>query len=1836
MTDVVYSNQSNYLKSPAQIHSAIYNDMKANPAKYYNAFGGSVTKYKSELSHYAYMSDIDNHALPPQYTQYANVFDDMRNNKTKYIDALGGVHAYNAEYKRMSELSNIEATTTKKVMTLQDKSVPGWADMVQNTPELANLYTYDPTNEEDVLLQSVGYAPSSFMTKEAALKKVREGNSYLDTMNKALTINTPQTSPLMSQLSKGANNKEAAFYLSKFYTYDLTDPEDVQNKALGLMPKSYKYATDATNKETDQARKAAGQLPQAAEDYIKASEQYNKIDYPDYVAQMQKYTDDKYIYDNVNGINKMSAVAPVEPTPPVTISSVKGYQDLINQGATDVEKPPFYFINGEKLTSADYTPSDSAVQRAQLLNSNIAKLGLARFSPLAYAYLNKIADTQVNVETLKSSGVYDKLTQAQQQADTAHETQREADRQALIDNYNKTTGQNLDWNTILNQVSQFNSSDIPDELKDASYQQMAKGVDLIKNANPELFIPTQAEVQANLNSGEGALSAGLFNSITLGIPEAIQTAAHGTEDMSVNPEDVKYAALQQGGLMRLSTYKNGQYIEPSTAAAMNAVRQNNPLAYTAGGVLGMSSMIGVGQAAAAGVEALGGSPILQSIAGGALPFMIQGGANSIAQGNDAQQVIVDTLTSGFTGGLGGALSPILESTFSNILKNAPKVIQTGVSKLMGAVGFAGSMTGTNVASQAMFKGKVDWQGELESLPMNLLFPLLSGWSGGDGESLPKVNEPVKTEQTFTNPENGKTVTVPEGKSLTEIDPATAKFYDELGNRITNFYATDNGIVTDKNPADMIGLPASTGRTVGVEKELTLYDQVVTNKELTDMTANDGYAAQLILRNVTPLTDGQIQVLRDVEAKAATTPHINDKFTPDTTVEKLQGRLDKHEERASVVKANLASLNKSIVDEINKTYAMSTDDGIVAYQKIKDSPLMHEAMDLTKRYDKLQKEVAESTDKLSGFKEQQKYNEAFKAPTSLVAEGMPSEAQTPTEAPGVSQNESTPVQEVFGQDTTTAEYIKQQNQLQEAARKQNGTNPLIKVKNEAASKLLDNLSPIERTMNKSIKSGVDIPISNNITPKLDRALRSETIAGQYIRDNGLAKVIQSVPDTKAFDQYLIAVHAADLEALDIKTGRNLKADQKLIAELKDTYEPYKEQIMKYNQELLDKAVEYGLVSKETADLLKEKYPNYVPANRIFNEDELSTVKGTGGGAASISSQTVVQKIKGSERQIESPLASIVKKTMDVVSQGERNIAASTLASYIDLPGNPFELREIKPSETVGTKSTISYLDDGKVRRFETTPEIATAAKALNKEQIGILGKIVRIPTRILRLGATGMNAGFALSNVAKDMVTAAINSEHPLRSSVFNVEALKKATAAALYHGGKSYAELVREGAGGTSFDIARGTPKQNVKTIRADKNIGTKILYNVTHPAELLRAFENTIGRSEEFTRALQYFGNKEAALKQGMSLQDATTYGAMAARTNSTDFLRHGDYGAVLNSAFPYLNAGIQGSRTLLRNIKTRPVQTVGKIALLAILPTLTMTAWNLADPKRKAAYDDIADYEKEGNMIIIPPDPVKDPTTGKWKAIKIPASQEIANLNNIARNTIEELNGDKNFDVTQLLGDLIGTTTSLNAQSPRQLANQVIPQALKPVVEGLTNQNLYTGNQIVPDSQMNLPASEQYGNYTSGTAKVLGGLTGLSPRGIDNFIRTSTGGAGQNAINFSDQVLAMLGVIKPSEVQGQTISQSVLGRFSGASAKPASDAIAVQFNKARDTLVKMPQYKLLSKDEQRKAINRLQADITAIQYYVTDKENPGNGYAPVKLSANQKKLMSDPNAIANYAKKP
>ncbi len=742
------------------------------------------------------------------------------------------------------------------------------------------------------------------------------------------------------------------------------------------------------------------------------------------------------------------------------------------------------------------------------------------------------------------------------------------------------------------------------------------------------------------------------------------------------------------------------------------------------------------------------------------------------------------------------------------------------------------------------------------------------------------------------------------------------------------------------------------------------------------------------------------------------------------------------------------------------------------------------------------------------------------------------------------------------------YVAEETARREAERKAANPGIIDKGKtflNTVKAKLVDFTAPIEDTLYNATKaSGITLKPEEDIHNQIDRVLRSPSLAGQFAKDNGIVDLIKNVDNVDNLDQYLTARQSIDIDTRGLETGRDLKKDEALVKAFRDKYEPQAQIVNGYSQKLLDYTADSGLISKDTADFLKRKYPNYVPFNRVFNEIEKATEFHGTKGVASLSGQNIVQQIKGSTRAVESPLESLLAKTHDAFKEGEKNLAGKMLAGYKDLPGNPFKLRELESGETA--KNTISFLDNGVKKTFETTPEIATAAKALNVQQLGVIGRILSAPVRVARLGITGINPAFIAANFSKDQVSGFINADKALATSVANPGNFVKSLMSAVRHD-ELYDELVRAGGAGTSFDISRNVPGQTIERIRSGKDAVSKIKYLVKNPSELLRAAEDIVARTEEATRLQHYRGTKNALLKEGMDEKNAIIGGARSAREDTVNFARRGEWGTVLNSMFLYLNANIQGTRTLVRSLKNSPLETSSKIALSVLFPQAVATAWNVSSPDRKAAYADIPEYEKRTNMIVIPPNPTKD-ANGKWNVIKIPLSSEINGLASLTRRPIEAMSGLDPIRFKDFAEATIGTVSPVGTDK-NSFFSTATPQIIKPSIESLTNHNIFTGFPVVPDSMKNLSPENQVRDNTSGSARKIGKLLKVSPIKVEDWIKETFGGAGAQAENAVDHILASTGAIPKDQVGGINILDAVTSRFSKASGGQTSQDVIDEVSK-------------------------------------------------------------------------
>jgi hypothetical protein len=234
------------------------------------------------------------------------------------------------------------------------------------------------------------------------------------------------------------------------------------------------------------------------------------------------------------------------------------------------------------------------------------------------------------------------------------------------------------------------------------------------------------------------------------------------------------------------------------------------------------------------------------------------------------------------------------------------------------------------------------------------------------------------------------------------------------------------------------------------------------------------------------------------------------------------------------------------------------------------------------------------------------------------------------------------------------YVREQVAAREAARKAGAPSGVLgkgrSLLADLKAKLVDSNAPIEDLLADTVKKEkIKLPPSRDITNSIDRVYRAPSIAGQFARDNGIESVIREVPDLDTLDQYLIAKQARTIEASGRATGRDLAADAKFVESQAAVYEPFAAQVSDYSRKLLDYVTESGLISKDLAAHLKETYPDYVPLQRVFSEIESTGAQGTGKSVASISGQTVVRKLKGSQREIESPIESMMSKTTDAFTQ-----------------------------------------------------------------------------------------------------------------------------------------------------------------------------------------------------------------------------------------------------------------------------------------------------------------------------------------------------------------------------------------------------------------------------------------------------------------------------------------------------------------------------------------------------------------------------------------------------------
>jgi hypothetical protein len=767
--------------------------------------------------------------------------------------------------------------------------------------------------------------------------------------------------------------------------------------------------------------------------------------------------------------------------------------------------------------------------------------------------------------------------------------------------------------------------------------------------------------------------------------------------------------------------------------------------------------------------------------------------------------------------------------------------------------------------------------------------------------------------------------------------------------------------------------------------------------------------------------------------------------------------------------------------------------------------------------------------------------------------------------------------------------------------------------ELKSRFVDAAAPIEDTDRSFAKEyGTSVAPSQDLTDAIDRVYASKNMAGQFIEDYGLAKAIRSLNSKKDLDdfgEFLLDQHSLDVGE---RSGRDLAKAQANVDANKERFSEANADVRRFSDALLEKAKEGGIISESLTNKLRELYPNYVPLDVVFDELEKNpNIFSSGRGIASIGQQSAFRKLTGSNRKRANPLGSFLKKAEDVFVQVERNKAGKILADRRFNPGWEGIIREVPDSEinkSGAPENSFSYLEDGNKRVFEAPSEVVAAAKALNVRQLDPVLKALSFTMRLAKLGLTGINLPFALANISRDQFSTFVQSENSRQA----LRAFPGALISAIGHG-DDYSQVVREGAMMTSFDVARDAPMQTVERIRAGRNIASKVAYTVTRPAELLRAAEDLVGRSEQLSRIQNFTSTLEANLAKGVAREDALILAARSARETTANYSRRGEWGGALNAGWLFLNAGIQASRATIRAASRNPSEFVAKVGVGLITPMAIATAWNLSDEQRRQAYEDIPEYEKQNNLILLPPIPSLD-QNGRWNSIKIPLPPGLGKLASAFRRPFEQVMDSKETTAGEIAMNLLGSVSPIEPTGQGLLSNAT-PQIARPLAEIALNKNYFTNQELVPRNLQKLDPKYQIKKDTSATAIRVGQLLNVPPIWVDHVVKGYLGGVGAQGINLIDNISPDLVVNGEVRVGGRSIPEDIGRRFLSAAGNETlnelyaarDDAERAQntYNSLIESGEESEADKFYAKNEARiSAANGLRASIRQIRALSQDKD--------------------------------
>lgn len=679
----------------------------------------------------------------------------------------------------------------------------------------------------------------------------------------------------------------------------------------------------------------------------------------------------------------------------------------------------------------------------------------------------------------------------------------------------------------------------------------------------------------------------------------------------------------------------------------------------------------------------------------------------------------------------------------------------------------------------------------------------------------------------------------------------------------------------------------------------------------------------------------------------------------------------------------------------------------------------------------------------------------------------------------------------------------------------------------------------------------------------------------------------------FRTYVIARHAQELAAAGIESGLDHASVQAIAKNkaLADRFEPAAKELYAYQRALLDYRYRAGLMNKKTYDKLVLQYPEYIPLQRVIEEDTRASATGTYG-------------IKGSSRDIIDPFESIIRQTQFTIREAERNSVlqliakefgesasrrSSSTATVGTLPG----FRAIEAEERgASAQRSITYRVAGREKKVSVPADVWRTAKYLDPVSANAFNGLVKAASGIagvLRAGAI-MHPNFGARNFFRDQFSAAINSDSGYKLFYDFGRGLAAVTSPST---GKPmfpkaqeyYAEWLRHG--GSNANLVsqdRAFTQDMIQTLLKTNNVQNSVPFNL-RAIDGVRHYINPINWGKAGYKALQVLsetsedgtrlGEYIRAREQGVNPMEA----AYRSREVTMDFARMGANMKALNAMSVFLNARVQGADRSIRQLRAHPERTINRIIAGIVLPSMLLSLvqqdiiHNDPSSPTAQALQEIPDWQK--NTFWIVPSPVG--------IFRIPVPQEYGvPFANPARSFIEYMyqnDPDKNFLHKLYDEDYFGAVGEQYFLNWNTLVSSMTPSAVQPLSEVIANYSLFTGTPITAPIMENQLPESRYNRNTTELAKSLSRkLSGInplldsnitqrliSPPAIDYLVAGYGGSLGRDLWSFLDMVAQKSGIVDEVKAPAKTIEDlPLIGAFMVKYPNAGSKSLNEFFNKA------------------------------------------------------------------------